>query len=105
MADEVESRGSLEAVGLGGRLHHLPAQLSGGEQQRVCIARALINQPQIILADEPTGNLDKKNEEAVLEIFRELHSEGRTIVIVTHNPEIGEIGDKIIFISHGEVKY
>jgi putative ABC transport system ATP-binding protein len=87
------------------RLYHMPSQLSGGEQQRVCIARALINQPQIILADEPTGNLDKNNEEAVLDIFRELHSEGRTIVIVTHNPEIGEIGDKIIQISHGVVKF
>ncbi len=103
--DEKEAKEALARVGMGHRLHHLPSQLSGGEQQRVCIARALINQPRIILADEPTGNLDKKNEEAVLEIFRELHSEGRTIVIVTHNPEIGEIGDKIIELSHGEVKY
>ncbi|MCX9012809.1 MAG: ABC transporter ATP-binding protein [Candidatus Methanoperedens sp.] len=103
--DEDEAKEALVRVGMEQRLHHLPSQLSGGEQQRVCIARALINQPQIILADEPTGNLDKKNEEAVLDIFRELHSEGRTIVIVTHNPEIGEIGDKIIQISHGEVKY
>ncbi|NJD53522.1 MAG: ATP-binding cassette domain-containing protein [Candidatus Methanoperedens sp.] len=92
-------------IGMEHRLNHLSSQLSGGEQQRVCIARALINQPQIILADEPTGNLDKNNEEAVLDIFRKLHSEGRTIVIVTHNPEIGEMGDKIIRISHGEVKY
>jgi putative ABC transport system ATP-binding protein len=103
--DEAEAKEALVHVGMEHRLHHMPSQLSGGEQQRVCIARALINQPQIILADEPTGNLDKKNEEAVLDIFRELHSEGRTIVIVTHNPEIGEIGDKIIQISHGEVKY
>jgi len=103
--DEGEAKEALVHVGMEHRLHHMPSQLSGGEQQRVCIARALINQPQIILADEPTGNLDKKNEEAVLDIFRELHSEGRTIVIVTHNPEIGEIGDKIIQISHGEVKY
>lgn len=103
--DEDEAKEALVHVGMEHRLHHMPSQLSGGEQQRVCIARALINQPQIILADEPTGNLDKKNEEAVLDIFRELHSEGRTIVIVTHNPEIGEIGDKIIQISHGEVKY
>ena len=103
--DEKEAKEALVHVGMGHRLHHVPSALSGGEQQRVCIARALINQPQIILADEPTGNLDKKNEEAVLDIFRELHSEGRTIVIVTHNPEIGEIGDKIIQISHGEVKY
>lgn len=103
--DEGEAKEALVHVGMEHRLHHMPSQLSGGEQQRVCIAMALINQPQIILADEPTGNLDKKNEEAVLDIFRELHSEGRTIVIVTHNPEIGEIGDKIIQISHGEVKY
>ncbi|CAG0976655.1 putative ABC transporter ATP-binding protein YknY [Methanosarcinales archaeon] len=103
--DEKEAKEALVHVGMEHRLHHLPSQLSGGEQQRVCIARALINQPRIILADEPTGNLDKTNEEAVLDIFRKLHSEGRTIVIVTHNPEIGEIGDKIIQISHGEVKY
>ena len=103
--DEDEAKEALVSVDMEHRLHHMPSQLSGGEQQRVCIARALINQPQIILADEPTGNLDKRNEEAVLDIFRELHSEGRTIVIVTHNPEIGEIGDKIIQISHGEVKY
>lgn len=103
--DEGEAKEALMRVGMEHRLNHLPSQLSGGEQQRVCIARALINQPQIILADEPTGNLDKKNEEAVLDIFRELHSAGKTIVIVTHNPEIGEIGDKIIQISHGEVKY
>jgi putative ABC transport system ATP-binding protein len=103
--DEEEAREALLRVGMEHRLNHLPSQLSGGEQQRICIARALINQPQIILADEPTGNLDKRNEEAVLDIFRELHSEGRTIVIVTHNPEIGEMGDRIIHISHGEVKY
>lgn len=101
--DEAEAKEALARVGMEHRLHHLPSQLSGGEQQRVCIARALINQPQIILADEPTGNLDKNNEEAVLDIFRELHSAGKTIVIVTHNPEIGEIGDRIIQISHGEI--
>ncbi len=101
--DEGEAKEALMRVGMEHRLNHLPSQLSGGEQQRVCIARALINQPEIILADEPTGNLDKKNEEAVLDIFRELHSAGKTIVIVTHNPEIGEIGDKIIQISHGEI--
>ncbi|MDP2846169.1 MAG: ABC transporter ATP-binding protein [Candidatus Methanoperedens sp.] len=103
--DEGEAKEALTRVGMEHRLNHLPSQLSGGEQQRVCIARALINQPQIILADEPTGNLDKKNEEAVLDIFRELHSAGKTIVIVTHNPEIGELGDMIMQISHGEVKY
>ena len=101
--DEIEAREALSHVGMEHRLHHLPSQLSGGEQQRVCIARALINQPAIILADEPTGNLDKKNEEVILDIFREFHSKGKTIVIVTHNPEIGEMGDRIIQISHGEV--
>ncbi|MCZ7400437.1 MAG: ABC transporter ATP-binding protein [Candidatus Methanoperedens sp.] len=101
--DEGEAIEALTRVGMEHRLNHLPSQLSGGEQQRVCIARALINQPEIILADEPTGNLDKKNEEAVLDIFRELHSNGKTIVIVTHNPEIGEIGDMIMQISHGEI--
>ena len=101
--DEEEAKNALERVGMEHRLNHRPSQLSGGEQQRVCIARALINQPGIILADEPTGNLDKKNEDAVLEILKELHSEGKTIVVVTHNPEIGEMGDRIIQINHGEV--
>lgn len=103
--DEEEAKEALAKVGMEHRLHHLPSQLSGGEQQRVCIARALINQPAIILADEPTGNLDKKNEKAVLDIFRELRRAGKTIIIVTHNPEIGDMGDRTIEISHGEVKY
>lgn len=76
-------------MGLGDRLHHLPAQLSGGEQQRVCVARALINQPKILLADEPTGNLDEGNELTVMGIFRQLHAEGHTMVMVTHDPHIG----------------
>lgn len=101
--DEGEAKEALTRVGMEHRLNHLPSQLSGGEQQRVCIARALINQPQIILADEPTGNLDKKNEESILGVFSELHNNGKTIVIVTHNPEIGEMGDRIIQISHGEI--
>ena len=96
--DEKEAIEALIHVGMEHRLHHLPSQLSGGEQQRVCIARALINQPAIILADEPTGNLDKKNEEVILDIFREFHSEGKTLAIVIHNPEIGEKGDKKIQI-------
>ncbi|MCL7413396.1 MAG: ABC transporter ATP-binding protein [ANME-2 cluster archaeon] len=101
--DEEEAKEALQRVGMEHRLDHRPSQLSGGEQQRVCIARALINEPEIILADEPTGNLDKKNEEAVLRIFRELHDEGRTLVIVTHNPEIGVMGDRVIEISHGRI--
>lgn len=103
MADEVEARAALEAVGLGGRLHHLPAQLSGGEQQRVCIARALINQPKIILADEPTGNLDAANEEIVLDIFRQLHAQGHTLIVVTHDIHVGEIADRLITLEHGRV--
>jgi len=103
MADEVEARTALEAVGLGGRLHHLPAQLSGGEQQRVCIARALINQPKIILADEPTGNLDEANEEIVLDIFRRLHVEGHTLIVVTHDIHVGQIADRLVTLEHGRV--
>lgn len=103
MADEAEARGALEAVGLGERLHHLPAQLSGGEQQRVCIARALINQPKIILADEPTGNLDAANEEMVLDIFHQLHVQGHTLIVVTHDIHVGEIADRLITLEHGRV--
>lgn len=105
MADEAEARGALEAVGLGERLHHLPAQLSGGEQQRVCIARALINQPKIILADEPTGNLDAANEEIVLDIFHQLHAQGHTLIVVTHDIHVGEIADRLITLEHGRVLY
>src|SRR5215467_520102 len=82
--DEREAADALKRVGLGERLTHLPSQLSGGEQQRVAIARALINQPKLILADEPTGNLDEANEEIVINLFRELHQAGSTIVMVTH---------------------
>src|SRR5881628_2672046 len=83
MTDEQEALTALARVGLGERARHLPGQLSGGEQQRVCIARALINDPKIILADEPTGNLDAANEEIVADILRELHAAGHTIVMVT----------------------
>jgi putative ABC transport system ATP-binding protein len=103
MADEVEARAALEAVGLGERQHHLPAQLSGGEQQRVCIARALINQPKIVLADEPTGNLDAANEEIVLDIFRQLHAQGHTLIVVTHDTRVGRIADRLITLEHGRV--
>jgi putative ABC transport system ATP-binding protein len=103
LADEAEARAALEAVGLGERLHHLPAQLSGGEQQRVCIARALINQPRLILADEPTGNLDAANEEIVLDIFRQLHVQGHTLVVVTHDARVGRLADRLITLEHGHV--
>jgi putative ABC transport system ATP-binding protein len=103
MTDEAEARRALEKVGLGGRAHHLPSQLSGGEQQRVSIARALINQPKIILGDEPTGNLDAANEEIVLEILDTLHREGHTILMVTHDEKVGRRADRRIDLEHGRV--
>lgn len=104
MIDRKDAVEVLERVQLGHRTGHLPSQLSGGEQQRVCIARALINQPAIILADEPTGNLDEENEGIVLDFFKELHSEGRTIILVTHNPELAEFSDRVIRLHHGRVE-
>jgi len=86
------------------RAAHLPKQLSGGEQQRVCIARALINEPEILFADEPTGNLDAENEQTVLRIFAELHAQNRTIVMVTHNPDLGAQTDRIIRLQHGKIQ-
>ena len=105
MTDETEARQALERVGLADRANHLPAQLSGGEQQRVCIARALINDPKIILADEPTGNLDAQNEEIVLRLLRELHDAGRTIVMVTHDPVMARLADRMIELHHGRVSH
>lgn len=102
LADEEEAQRALERVGLGDRLHHLPSQLSGGEQQRVCIARALINEPKILLADEPTGNLDQANEDAVVALFQERHREGYTIVMVTHDPSIAGMADRVIRFDHGQ---
>ena len=103
VADKREACAALERVGLGDRLRHRPSQLSGGEQQRVAVVRALINQPSLILADEPTGNLDDANERIVLEIFRELHAEGHTILMVTHNPAIGDLADREIRLEHGRL--
>jgi putative ABC transport system ATP-binding protein len=103
MTDETEALAALEKVGLKGRAHHLPAQLSGGEQQRVCIARALINDPQIILADEPTGNLDAQNEEIVLHLLRHFHNQGRTIVMVTHDPAVARLADRKVELHHGRI--
>lgn len=103
LIDKNEAREMLEHVGLEHRIGHLPSQLSGGEQQRVCIARALINQPAIILADEPTGNLDEANEGVILELFNNLHNEGRTIILVTHNPELAEFSDRVVRLHHGRV--
>src|SRR5438067_7499854 len=103
MTDEQEAREALVRVGLKDRTDHLPSQLSGGEQQRVCIARALINDPKIILADEPTGNLDAMNEEIVLQLLRDLHRQGRTIVMVTHDPVVARLGDRRIELHHGKI--
>jgi putative ABC transport system ATP-binding protein len=103
MTDEKEAAEALERVGLGDRAKHLPSQLSGGEQQRVCIARALINDPKIILADEPTGNLDAQNEEIVLRLLREFHQQGRTIVMVTHDPVVARLADRRIELHHGKI--
>jgi len=103
MTDERQALDALDRVGLRERAHHLPSQLSGGEQQRVCIARALINDPKIVLADEPTGNLDAQNEEIVLRILRELHQQGRTIIMVTHDPVVARLADRRIELHHGKI--
>ena len=103
MPDEAEALEALKNVGLGDRASHLPSQLSGGEQQRVCIARALINCPKLILADEPTGNLDEANEKLVLEILHRLHDSGSTIIVVTHSPEVGSHADRVITLEHGKI--
>ena len=103
MTDEAEARASLDRVGLAARAAHLPSELSGGEQQRVCIARALINNPPILLADEPTGNLDAANQRIVIGLLQALHAEGHTIVMVTHDPEMAGLASRRIALNHGKV--
>jgi putative ABC transport system ATP-binding protein len=103
MPDEQEALEALGRVGLRERAHHLPSQLSGGEQQRVCVARALINHPELILADEPTGNLDEANENIVLDLFAQLHAEGTTLIVVTHDPEVADAAQRTIVLEHGKV--
>jgi putative ABC transport system ATP-binding protein len=105
VTDEKQAEDALKRVGLGDRLTHLPARLSGGEQQRVAIARALINQPKLILADEPTGNLDEANETIIIQIFRELHNAGHTILMVTHDPDIARQADRRIELAHGHLHF
>jgi putative ABC transport system ATP-binding protein len=94
---------ALENVGLGNRVDHRPNQLSGGQQQRVAIARALINDPLLVLADEPTGNLDTKSSDEILDIFHALHERGRTIILVTHEPDIAAHANRVIHIRDGKV--
>jgi putative ABC transport system ATP-binding protein len=104
MPDEKEALEALRRVGLEARAKHLPAQLSGGEQQRVCVARALINYPRLILADEPTGNLDEANENIVINILKELHAAGSTIIVVTHDPEVAEQAQRTVILGHGKIE-
>ena len=103
IVNESDAVEALKRVGLSHRLNHIPAHLSGGEQQRVCIARALINEPNILLADEPTGNLDQKNGELVLNFIKELQLEGHTIILITHNPQIGKIGNRVVKLIDGKI--
>jgi len=94
---------ALQRVGLGGKLERLPNQLSGGEQERVAIARAMVNNPHILLADEPTGNLDSATSDEVMALFRELNDAGQTVVMVTHNPDNGRYADRTILLKDGRV--
>ncbi len=99
------SKDMLDLVGLGDRLDHYPNQLSGGQRQRVAIARALVNQPRLVLADEPTGNLDTKNAELIMDVFQRLHAEGgRTFVLVTHDPQIANQAQRRIVVQDGHVQ-
>ena len=103
--DEEEAMEALRRVGLADRAKHLPRQLSGGEQQRVCVARALINYPEIILADEPTGNLDEANERIVVELFHKLHEDGTTLIVVTHDPEVAEVAQRTLVLRDGRLDH
>ena len=100
---EEQAREMLEAVGLGDRMDHQPHELSGGQQQRVAIARALITHPVMIIADEPTGNLDSKSGEEIMQLFRKLHEQGATLVIVTHDPVVSAHTERVIHLKDGEV--
>lgn len=97
------SLSALEKVGLGHRIDHKPAEMSGGQQQRVAIARAIAQAPPIILADEPTGNLDSNSTKEIMQILQELHSEGRTVILITHDNDIADQADRVIRISDGKI--
>jgi len=99
-----KARALLESVGLGHRLTHLPNELSGGERQRVAIARALANDPEIILADEPTGNLDSKTGQEILELFKKLNKEGKTVIMVTHDPNLAKKANRIVKLKDGMIE-
>jgi putative ABC transport system ATP-binding protein len=101
---ERRAREALTQVGLGERADHFPSQLSGGQQQRVAIARALVNQPRMLLADEPTGNLDSRTSVEVMEIFQKLNADGLTIILVTHEPDIAQFAKREIVFRDGQIK-
>ena len=94
----------LDLVGLSDKAYRFPDNLSGGERQRVSIARSVARQPKILIADEPTGNLDEANERIILDLFCKLRKDGKTILLVTHNPDLGEYGDKIVYLRHGKLE-
>ena len=100
----VQARQVLEQVGLGDRIDHRPDELSGGQQQRVAVARALVLQPNIILADEPTGNLDSKTGDEILDLFAELNKQGMTIITITHDPEVAARTDRTIYLRDGVIR-
>lgn len=104
LEDERRARELLEMVGLGDRMNHKPTELSGGQKQRVAIARSLINDPSLILADEPTGNLDTKTSAEVMDIFSSLHKDGCTIVMITHDPEMEKYADRVLHIRDGYIE-
>ena len=97
------ARIALESVGLGDRLEHKPAELSGGQRQRVAIARALVNNPAIIMADEPTGNMDTKSSYEIMDIFKELNAKGKTLLLITHEPDIGQQSKRILVMRDGRL--